>query len=543
MAHSVYVTAIEANAGIQKTALEYIAYLKNHGHRVGVFFAHPDGDIAARNDAIELAHAAGQSADLSAAWGISYQEIIDNEEVAFRTAIERFNAFAADYDTVVILGSTDHDPILASTVALDSHFASNFGANVVGVLSGTDRSAADIQMRIAAASRTFNSMHAPLVLAVVTGADSTYMDSHPSQIDTTAVFATGHDVDFATMSVEAYSRLESATEGSGVVTPAAFTSLLMERARAAHKRIVMPESDDERVLQAAHKVLRDGIADVILLGDKSTILARAQRLGLDLASATFASPLDAELIHKYATEFARLRAKKGVTYDQAVEQLTTDVSYFATMMVQMGDADGMVSGAVHTTANTIRPALQIIKTKPGTKLVSSVFLILLADKVWVFGDCAVNVNPTPSQVAEIAVSSAQTATQFGIDPRVAILSYSTGTSGVGPDVDAALEATQIAQQIAPDIPLEGPIQFDAAVSEDVARVKAPHSTVAGKATVFTFPSLSAGNIGYKAVQRAASAIAVGPILQGLNKPVNDLSRGALVDDIVNTVAITAIQAA
>jgi phosphate acetyltransferase len=250
---------------------------------------------------------------------------------------------------------------------------------------------------------------------------------------------------------------------------------------------------------------------------------------------------DPERIKKYATEFARLRAKKGVTYEQAVEKVK-DVSYFGTMMVHMGDADGMVSGAIHTTAHTIVPSFQIIKTKPGVSLVSSVFLMLMEDRVYVYGDCAVNTNPTPEQLASIAVSSAETAVQFGVEPRIAMLSYSTGTSGKGADVDAVVEATRMAKEARPDLLIEGPIQYDAAVDSAVAKVKMPGSPVAGRATVFVFPSLNAGNIGYKAVQRSSGAVAVGPILQGLNKPVNDLSRGALVQDIVNTVAITAIQA-
>ena len=267
----------------------------------------------------------------------------------------------------------------------------------------------------------------------------------------------------------------------------------------------------------------------------------AAELGLDIAAARVASTSDPELLEKYSAEFARLRAKKGVTLEQAREKVT-DVSYFGTMMVHMGDADGMVSGAAHTTAHTIVPSFQIIKTAPGVSVVSSIFLMAMKDRVWAFGDCAVNPNPTPEQLADIAVTSARTAAQFGVTPRVAMLSYSTGTSGSGPDVDAVVEATRLAREKAPELAIEGPIQFDAAVDAAVASKKLPGSDVAGKATVFVFPSLEAGNIGYKAVQRSSGAVAVGPVLQGLNKPVNDLSRGALVEDIVNTVALTAVQA-
>ena len=325
------------------------------------------------------------------------------------------------------------------------------------------------------------------------------------------------------------------------VTPLAFQANLIERARADRKRIVLPEPDDDRVLQAAAQVLAAGIADITFVGDADYVAKRSGELGLDLSAAQVVSVSDPAYLERYAEEFARLRAKKGVTLEQAREKVT-DVSYFGTMMVHMGDADGMVSGAAHTTAHTIVPSFQIIKTAPGVSVVSSIFLMAMKDRVWAFGDCAVNPNPTAEQLADIAVTSARTAAQFGVTPRVAMLSYSTGTSGSGPDVDVVVEATRLAREKAPELAIEGPIQFDAAVDEAVASKKLPGSEVAGKATVFVFPELEAGNIGYKAVQRSSGALAVGPILQGLNKPVNDLSRGALVEDIVNTVALTAVQA-
>ena len=332
-----------------------------------------------------------------------------------------------------------------------------------------------------------------------------------------------------------------ATAAPTAVTPLAFQADLIERARADRKRIVLPEPDDDRVLQAAAQVLAAGIADITFVGDADYVAKRAGELGLDLSAAQVVSVDDPAYRERYAEEFARLRAKKGVTLEQAREKVT-DVSYFGTMMVHMGDADGMVSGAAHTTAHTIVPSFQIIKTAPGVSVVSSIFLMAMKDRVWAFGDCAVNPNPTPEQLADIAVTSARTAAQFGVTPRVAMLSYSTGTSGAGPDVDAVVEATRLAREKAPELAIEGPIQFDAAVDAAVASKKLPGSDVAGKATVFVFPSLEAGNIGYKAVQRSSGALAVGPVLQGLNKPVNDLSRGALVEDIVNTVALTAVQA-
>jgi phosphate acetyltransferase len=327
----------------------------------------------------------------------------------------------------------------------------------------------------------------------------------------------------------------------GVVTPMMFQYRLIERARTDRRHVVLPEGEDERILRAAAILLRLDVADLTLLGDATTIRSKADTLGVDISRARLLSPTDPELVGTFAAEYARLRAHKGITVELATD-IVSDVSYFGTMMVHLGMADGMVSGAVHTTAHTIRPSFEIIKTAPGTTVVSSVFLMCLADRVLVYGDCAVNADPTAPQLAEIAISSAQTAAQFGVDPRVAMLSYSTGSSGSGADVEKVRTATEIVQAQRPDLLVEGPIQYDAAVDPDVAVTKLPDSNVAGRATVLIFPDLNTGNNTYKAVQRSAGAVAIGPVLQGLNKPVNDLSRGALVADIVNTVAITAIQA-
>ncbi|WP_374460317.1 phosphate acetyltransferase [Microbacterium sp.] len=326
-----------------------------------------------------------------------------------------------------------------------------------------------------------------------------------------------------------------------VVTPLMFQYGLMERARSDRRHIVLPEGDDDRILRAAAALLSREVAELTILGDDGAIRARAAELGVDIAGAHVVSPTDPELVERFAAEYARLRAHKGITLAQAADTVT-DVSYFGTMMVHLGLADGMVSGAAHTTAHTIRPSFEIIKTKPGVNVVSSVFLMALADRVLVYGDCAVIPDPTAEQLADIAISSATTARQFGIDPRVAMLSYSTGESGSGADVDKVRAATALVRERAPELLVEGPIQYDAAADAAVAKAKLPDSAVAGRATVFVFPDLNTGNNTYKAVQRSAGAVAIGPVLQGLNKPINDLSRGALVDDIVNTVAITAIQA-
>lgn len=327
----------------------------------------------------------------------------------------------------------------------------------------------------------------------------------------------------------------------GAVTPLMFEQRLITEARAAGAHIVLPEGDDDRILDAADRILHRGAARLTILGDPDRIRARAATLGLALDGANLLSPTDSEHVERYAAEYSRLRAHKGITVD-AARDVVVDVSYFGTMMVLLGEADGMVSGAAHTTAHTIRPALEVIKTVPGTSVVSSVFLMCLADRVLVYGDCAVNPEPNAEQLADIAISSAQTAAQFGIEPRVAMLSYSTGSSGSGADVEKVRAATEFVRSRRPDLPVEGPIQYDAAVDPAVAASKLAGSPVAGKATVLVFPDLNTGNNTYKAVQRSAGAVAIGPVLQGLRRPVNDLSRGALVRDIVNTIAITAIQA-
>ncbi|MCU1505426.1 MAG: phosphate acetyltransferase [Microbacteriaceae bacterium] len=328
---------------------------------------------------------------------------------------------------------------------------------------------------------------------------------------------------------------------SDVVTPLMFEYDLLDRARSNQRHIVLPEGTDDRILRAASTLLRRSVARLTILGDAGDIRSRAAELGLDIAAADILSPLDPVLRERFAKEYAGLRAHKGMTVEQA-RDIVTDVSYFGTMMVHLGLADGMVSGAAHTTAHTIRPGFEIIKTQPDVSVVSSVFLMCLEDRVLVYGDCAINPDPDAEQLADIAISSAGTAAQFTIEQRIAMLSYSTGISGTGVDVDKVRTATELVRARRPDLLVEGPIQYDAAVDASVARSKMPESVVAGRATVFIFPDLNTGNNTYKAVQRSAGAVAIGPVLQGLRKPINDLSRGATVQDIVNTVAITAIQA-
>jgi len=327
---------------------------------------------------------------------------------------------------------------------------------------------------------------------------------------------------------------------SDVMTPVMFQYELIERAQEAEAHIVLPEGTDDRILLAADRIRRRRVCELTLLGPPDEVRARIAELGLDLDDVAVIDPLTDPLLDRFGVRYHELRGHKGINLERA-HDIMTDVSYFGTMMVAEGIVDGMVSGAMHTTAHTIRPSLEFVKTKPDTSIVSSVFLMLLADRVLVYGDCAVIPDPDAEQLADIGISSAETAAMFGIEPRVAMLSWSTGASGEGADVEKVRTATELVRARRPDLKVEGPIQYDAAIDRDVARSKLPGSDVAGQATVFVFPDLNTGNNTYKAVQRSADAVAVGPVLQGLNKPVNDLSRGATVLDIVNTIVITAVQ--
>lgn len=374
----------------------------------------------------------------------------------------------------------------------------------------------------------------PLVIVApegFAGADAAVRHAQEEKATVAGVVSSLDDVDATQL----------ATDVASVMSPPVFEQQLLKQAREARAHIVLPEGDDDRILQAASQLLAQDVCDLTILGDEDAMTARAAELGVDISGATLVNHLTSPLAEEFAADFAELRKSKGVTLEQAQETMK-DISYFGTMMVHKGLADGMVSGAAHTTAHTIKPSFQIIKTLPGASVVSSIFLMVMRDRLWAFGDCAVNPNPTAEQLGEIAVVSAKTAAAFGIDPRVAVLSYSTGDSGSGPDVDRAVAAVAAARELDPSVKVEGPLQFDAACDMGVAEKKMPGSDVAGQANVFVFPDLEAGNIAYKTAQRTAGALAVGPILQGLNKPVNDLSRGATVPDIVNTVAITAIQA-
>ena len=460
----------------------------------------------------------------NAAAGLSPQEVLANPTGSLRTATISIRSAEEAFVLVKAMPAPPAPSFDALGWNLD--LAANADLVVVYALDGAGMSADLLSQDIASFLARAATHHATVAGVVVQGARGLDVESAVPVIHS-PVDEPGLDTLMDTQ--------------SAALTPIGFQADLLKRAASYRKRIVLPESEDRRILTATEELLVQGVADVILLGDKDTVLANAEKWGLNIEGARIVATSDAELAPKYAAELQRLRAAKGMTLEQAQELVATP-TYFATMMVQMGDADGMVSGATHTTADTFRPAFQIIKTAPGAGLVSSAFLMLMPDEVLMFADCAVVVSPNAEQLSQIATTSAQTARQFGIDPKVAMLSYSTLGSGAGPSVEVVTEATELVKKAAPDLPVEGPIQYDAAVDPTVGLQKAPGSSVAGQATVLVFPDLNAGNIAYKAVQRGAGAVAVGPILQGLRKPVNDLSRGALVEDIVNTVAITAVQA-
>lgn len=484
----------------------------------------PEANLAQR--AVDELIEATSAARAHAFDGTSLAAAISDSDAALTAAVEHLRSLTDD--VVIIEGVHDEAVALFDSVAWNLQLAASTKSRVILALDVEGRSVSLLQAEI-------NALRSRAELACATVAGVIVPGVAASQLA-----EVGLPVLPLPLGSDTADTLLGLAEPTAV-TPLAFQADLIDQARSQRKRIVLPEPEDDRVLKAAAEVLARGIADVIFVGDATQVSARATELGLDLSAATTISVDDPAYAERYAVEFARLREKKGVTVEQARETIK-DVSYFGTMMVHMGDADGMVSGAAHTTAHTIVPSFQIIKTAPGVSIVSSIFLMLMKDRVWAFGDCAVNPNPTPEQLADIAISSATTARQFGIEPKVAMLSYSTGSSGSGVDVEAVIEATRIAREKAPELAIEGPIQFDASVDADVAAQKLPGSPVAGQANVFIFPTLNAGNIGYKAVQRSSGAVAVGPVLQGLNKPVNDLSRGALVEDIVNTVALTAVQA-
>lgn len=450
-------------------------------------------------------------------------------------SVENFLSHTEDGDLIIVPG--DRADIVLAVIA--SNYSKEFPSIAGMLLTGGLLPCKNVKKLI----NSLDSINFPII--------STKNDTYKAAVDVERVSAKIYPYSYRKIALamgiffdnvnldEIESRITLASPEA--ITPLMFKYAIFERARKNIKKIVLPESSDPRILRAADILLKRGVVELILLGNKEEILHKSASLGVDISKATIIDPLTSPLTSEFIEDFYNLRKHKGLSLDGAKDAMN-HVSYFGTMLVYKGYADGMVSGAIHTTQETIRPALQIIKTKKDISIVSSVFFMCFETKVLVYGDCAVNQDPTPNELAEIAISSAATAKAFGIEPKVAMLSYSTGDSGEGVDVEKVKTATKLAKEKNPNLFIDGPIQYDAAIDKTVAKTKLPNSKVAGNATVFIFPDLNTGNNTYKAVQRSSGAIAIGPILQGLNKPVNDLSRGCSVEDIVNTVAITAIQA-
>jgi len=502
MAKTVYILAAGPSPKKTGATLSIIDALVRQGNRVGIFrpLVADTSDPVAR----EIIAAAKLDQTPADAVGVTYDTLAQGIDKALATLIAQLGDLSARHDAVVVIGSDFTGALAPIEAALNARIAANLDSPVVALV-GTAGPATQCLLD------ELEREHVDVLASVESATD---WDALATQLE---------------------------QPRQHVRTPLRFEYDVAQAARANKRTIVLPESDDDRIIQAAAITLQRGTANIVLLGEPDEVRARAERLGVDISAATIASMHDEEALTKYASAYAELRKAKGVTLEQAKAKLA-DPSYWGTMMIKLGEADAMVSGATHTTANTIRPSFEVIKAKPDAGIVSGAFFMCMADRVWLFADPAVNPNPTPEDLAGIAISSAESAAAFGVTPRVAMLSYSTGTSGKGPDVDMVIEATKLVHERRPDLAVDGPMQFDAAVDPTVAALKMPGSPVAGQATVFIFPDLDAGNITYKAVQRTSGATAVGPILQGLNKTVTDLSRGALVDDIVSTIAITAVQA-
>ena len=454
----------------------------------------------------------------------------NNEDVLLEDIVAQYYACANSVDTVLIEGivATNSYPFANE---LNYSIAKTLGADIVLVVNAEGLSADEFANKAAVACANFGGIKNEKISGVIAAGNAAAEIKQITKVNVLGVNGELCSDWIKTLSVQSNDKK---------LSPPAFRYKLTELARKANKVVVLPEGDEPRTVKAAAICAERKIAKCVLLANPADVERVAKEQGVTLGEGV--EIINPESVREdYVARFVELRKSKGLTEDQARAQLADNV-VLGTLMLEQGKVDGLVSGAVHTTANTIRPPLQLIKTAPGSSLVSSVFFMLMPDQVYLYGDCAINPNPTAADLAEIAIQSADTAIAFDIEPRVAMLSYSTGTSGQGVDVELVKEATRIAQEKRPDLLIDGPLQYDAAVMADVAKSKAPDSKVAGKANVFIFPSLNTGNIAYKAVQRSADLVSVGPMLQGMRKPVNDLSRGALVDDIVYTIALTAIQA-
>lgn len=566
MANKLFLMGTGPQCGKTIAAFGIIDYLKKQGRKVAfyrpVVSYTPNGKDEILSRLIEHFNPSFVYDDAYAYTLAEVREMINDgkESHVYDTILGKCKKLEETHDFVVCLGSDFYNRDMMLEFAVNTQIAADLGAPALVIVKGAERAGDDLSASARGTIRDLRHAAVEVLGCMLTWSRLADADMQkftaelrnaPEEQQTPNVFVLPENAQASSSAATAIEYLAKNMDVAAfvkdvenhkmtVITPKMFEFALMERAKKHKMRIVLPEGEDDRILIAAADVDARGVADLVILGDEAAVKKRMGELGLKFGGKII-NPVSYPKFEEYVNAYYEVRKSKGVTLEKAHE-IMLDVSYFGTMMVWKGDADGMVSGARNTTAHTITPAFQFVKMKPGITTVSSIFLMCMKDRVLAMGDCAVNPNPTPDQLAAIAISSAETAKIFGVDPRVAMLSYSTGTSGKGPDVDAVAEATKLAQEMAPALPLEGPLQYDAAIDPVVAKTKLPNSKVAGKATVFIFPDLNTGNNTYKAVQRAANAVAVGPILQGLNKPVNDLSRGCLVPDVINTIAITAVQA-
>ena len=583
MGKNLYISSFESDSGKASVFFGLLGLLKQKYGKIAVFRPIISrSDDGSKDKAIELAikhFATSQDYESAFAFTLPQARELENEfkhELLLETVIKKYKDLEKNFNFILCLGSDYVGSSAAFEFDLNAEIAANLGCPTMLVVKSQDKNQVELlESTLLAVEQLekncadslgcfFNrsdltgkelevirrdlDKHAELIHGPKPGvyAFPRAGKAYEEEVFLLRVMAGERSMEsvceFFKAEIDGQDLLKRIDEFKGIrIAAKMFEYELLEKAKAKKMCIVLPEGKDERILKAADDLLRREVADLAILGDLKQIKEDAKRLKLDLSKAQLIEPKAAANFKEYAATYAELRKHKGVTQEQA-EEILADPTYYGTMMVYKGEMDGMVSGAANTTAHTIRPAFEFIKTKIKGGTVSSCFLMCLKDQVLVFADCAVIPNPTPKELADIAIASAGTAEIFGVEPRVAMLSYSTGSSGKGPDVELVIEATRLAKEAAPGLALEGPLQYDAAIDPGVAATKLPNNPVAGKATVFIFPNLSTGNNTYKAVQRAANAMAIGPVLQGLNRPVNDLSRGCTVPDIINTVAITAIQA-
>jgi phosphate acetyltransferase len=559
MSKNLYITASETLTGKSMITLGLMEILSKKIKNIGFFRPIVQSSEVMDNNIKFISSGYNLNLKYEEMYGLTNDQMLSFLQISdiagmYSAILEKYKQLEKKCDFILIEGSDFQSRLSTYEFGFNLDIANNLGCPIISIVSGLDKNNSQITESVQIMKQVLHQKKCTQVGIIVNRAESVEI-ANIEQILTTTL--SNHELGFvipedkkqianainlfkANVNTQKLGdRIESIK--SEIITPIMFEYVLFNRAKQNRKHIVLPEGNDDRVLIAAGRLLKRNVVNLTILGNKENVSSRAKELNINIEDATVIDPKSSSLLADYAKEYFNLRKHKGISLETATETMH-DVSYFGTMMVHKGHADGMVSGAAHTTQHTIRPAFEFIKTKPGISIVSSSFFMCLEDRVLIYGDCAVNPNPDAEQLADIAISSAQTALMFNIEPRIAMLSYSTGISGKGPEVEKVRKATEIIRERNPELKAEGPIQYDAAVDVAVAKTKMPDSEVAGKATVFIFPDLNTGNITYKAVQRSANALAIGPVLQGLNKPVNDLSRGCLIEDIVNTVVITAIQA-